>query len=55
MRGHVPGDLFCHVVVETTVNLTPRQRELLQEFESISQRDAARRATTRAAAPGSKR
>ena len=42
VRSHAPGDLFCHVVVETPVNLTSRQRDLLQEFESISQKDAAR-------------
>jgi molecular chaperone DnaJ len=42
VRSQAPGDLFCHVVVETPVNLTPRQRELLHEFEVISQRDAAR-------------
>jgi molecular chaperone DnaJ len=42
VRSHLPGDLFCHVVVETPVNLTSRQRELLQEFETISQRDSAR-------------
>jgi molecular chaperone DnaJ len=38
--GH--GDLLCHVVVETPINLTPRQKELLQEFESISGRDSSR-------------
>jgi molecular chaperone DnaJ len=32
------GDLMCHVVVETPVNLTERQKELLREFEEISQR-----------------
>jgi molecular chaperone DnaJ len=42
VRSHTPGDLFCHVVVETPVNLTSRQRELLQEFETLSQKDAAR-------------
>jgi molecular chaperone DnaJ len=42
VRSHIPGDLFCHVVVETPVNLTSRQRELLQEFETISQRDSGR-------------
>ena len=42
VRSHAPGDLFCHVVVETPVNLTARQRELLQEFEGISQKDSAR-------------
>ena len=34
MRSHAPGDLMCRVVVETPVNLTKRQRELLSEFES---------------------
>ncbi|HLE65643.1 MAG TPA: molecular chaperone DnaJ [Burkholderiales bacterium] len=42
VRSQAPGDLYCHVVVETPVNLTERQRELLREFEAISQRDAAR-------------
>ena len=30
------GDLYCHVLVETPVNLTDRQKELLEEFERIS-------------------
>ena len=42
VRSQTPGDLYCHVVVETPVNLTEQQRELLREFEEISQRDAAR-------------
>jgi len=41
------------VVVETPVNLTARQRDLLQEFESISQKDAD--ATIRARRAGSTR
>ncbi|MDD2874399.1 MAG: molecular chaperone DnaJ [Azoarcus sp.] len=36
VRSHTHGDLMCHVLVETPVKLTERQRELLQEFESIS-------------------
>ncbi|RBP50852.1 molecular chaperone DnaJ [Arenicella xantha] len=28
------GDLYCEVVVETPVNLTKRQKELLQEFDA---------------------
>jgi len=36
------GDLFCHVVVETPVKLTERQRELLREFDAISLEDTAR-------------
>ncbi|MGZ8156027.1 MAG: molecular chaperone DnaJ [Burkholderiales bacterium] len=42
VRSNAHGDLLCHVVVETPVNLTARQRELLQEFESISGKDAER-------------
>jgi len=33
VRGGPPGDLHCRVIVETPVNLTPRQKELLREFE----------------------
>jgi len=36
VRSHTHGDLMCHVVVETPVNLTERQRELLAELEEIS-------------------
>ena len=42
VRSQAHGDLFCHVVVETPVNLTERQRELLREFDAISQQDSAR-------------
>ncbi|MGD2119785.1 MAG: molecular chaperone DnaJ [Chromatiales bacterium] len=34
IRSSVPGDLLCRVVVETPINLTERQKELLQQFES---------------------
>ncbi|GAA5786978.1 chaperone protein DnaJ [Chitiniphilus shinanonensis] len=40
VRTSITGDLMCHVVVETPVNLTSRQKELLKEFEEISQGDA---------------
>ena len=33
------GDLMCHVVVETPINLTSRQKEMLREFETINQQD----------------
>ncbi|MBP7370359.1 MAG: molecular chaperone DnaJ, partial [Arenimonas sp.] len=33
VRSHATGDLLCRVVVETPVNLTAKQRDLLQEFE----------------------
>ena len=38
--GH--GDILCHLVVETPLNLTDRQRELLTEFDAISQQDKSR-------------
>jgi len=34
VRSGMAGDLFCHVVVETPVRLTERQKEMLREFES---------------------
>src|SRR5690606_359991 len=33
VRGGPVGDLFCRVVVETPVNLTEGQREILRQFE----------------------
>ena len=41
VRSSVTGDLLCHVVVETPVNLTSRQKELLAELEDINQSDAS--------------
>ncbi|GAB3539290.1 molecular chaperone DnaJ [Noviherbaspirillum agri] len=35
VRSGYAGDLFCHVVVETPVKLTDRQKELLQEFDQL--------------------
>ena len=37
-----PGDMVIELVVETPVNLTTRQRELLREFEKLSERVKAR-------------
>jgi molecular chaperone DnaJ len=42
VRSHHHGDLMCHVVVETPVKLTERQKELLREFEEVSSSDADR-------------
>ncbi|MBL8443002.1 MAG: molecular chaperone DnaJ [Zoogloeaceae bacterium] len=42
VRSHAQGDLMCHVVVETPVKLTERQRELLREFEEVSSGDVDR-------------
>ncbi len=43
VRSRGTGDLYCRVVVETPVNLTTRQRELLEEFESTFIGEGARR------------
>jgi len=42
VRSHAQGDLMCHVLVETPVKLTERQRELLKEFEELSNTDSDR-------------
>jgi molecular chaperone DnaJ len=42
VRSHAPGDLLCHVVVETPVDLTERQRDLLREFEELSKSNVDR-------------
>jgi molecular chaperone DnaJ len=36
-RGGGPGDMFIELAVETPVNLTSRQKELLKEFENLSE------------------
>ena len=33
VRGGPPGDLLCRVVIETPVNLTTKQKELLKELQ----------------------
>ena len=33
VRGGARGDLFCRVVVETPVNLSAEQRDLLRQLE----------------------
>lgn len=42
VRQQGVGDLYCHVVVETPVNLTERQKELLREFDAIGREHAER-------------
>ena len=34
VRASYPGDLYCHIVVETPVRLTDRQKKLLREFDA---------------------
>jgi molecular chaperone DnaJ len=42
VRGGVMGDLICRVTVETPVNLTERQKELLREFETSMKEGGSR-------------
>ncbi|MDO6585687.1 molecular chaperone DnaJ [Salipiger sp. 1_MG-2023] len=37
LRGGAAGDMFIELAVETPVNLTSRQKELLREFEDLSE------------------
>jgi molecular chaperone DnaJ len=39
VRSNAHGDLMCHVVVETPVRLTDRQKEILRELEEINIKD----------------
>jgi molecular chaperone DnaJ len=34
VRGGTPGDLMCAVIVETPVNLSKKQKELLEAFDA---------------------
>lgn len=36
VRSGFPGDLFCHVVVETPVKLTDKQKDLLRDFDKLT-------------------
>ena len=40
LRNNTHGDLFCHVVVETPVNLTEKQKQLLRDLEETTQANA---------------
>ena len=42
VRGGPTGDLYCRVVVETPVNLTGEQKEILRKFEATLQKDPKR-------------
>ncbi len=39
LRGGGAGDMFIELAVETPVNLTARQKELLREFEELSEQN----------------
>ncbi len=42
VRSSQPGDLYCKVIVETPVNLSKEQKELLEQFEA-SMREGGKR------------
>src|SRR5690554_1924366 len=47
VRSRHPGDLYCRVVVETPVNLTAEQRELLEKLEATFIGEGARKHSPR--------
>ena len=42
VRSSYPGDLYCHITVETPVKLTEHQRKLLKEFEESIKKGGAK-------------
>ena len=46
LRSSYPGDLYCHVAVETPVKLTEHQRKLLRELDESIRRSSDRHSPT---------
>jgi molecular chaperone DnaJ len=46
VRGSYPGDLYCHIMVETPVKLTEHQRKLLKEFDESLQKGGGKHSPT---------
>jgi molecular chaperone DnaJ len=42
VRSGYSGDLFCHVVVETPIKLTEKQKDLLREFDRLTNEGGAK-------------
>jgi molecular chaperone DnaJ len=42
VRSGVSGDLFCHILIETPVKLTDKQKELLEEFDKLTEAGGAK-------------
>jgi molecular chaperone DnaJ len=42
LRSSYPGDLYCHIAVETPVKLTEAQRKLLKEFDDSLKKGGAK-------------
>lgn len=39
LRGSMTGDMLCHIVIETPVNLSKEQKEMLREFNTSLEED----------------
>lgn len=46
VRSSYPGDLYCHVVIETPLKLTEHQRKLLKEFDESVRKGGAKHSPT---------
>jgi molecular chaperone DnaJ len=46
VRSSYPGDLYCHISVETPVKLTEHQRKLLKEFDESLKKGGAKHSPT---------
>jgi molecular chaperone DnaJ len=42
VRASFPGDLYCHITVETPVKLTEHQRKLLKELDESLKKGGAK-------------
>ena len=42
VRSSYPGDLYCHVAVETPIKLTEHQRKLLKELDESLKKGGAK-------------
>ena len=46
LRSSFPGDLYCHITVETPVKLTEHQRKLLKELDESLKKGGAKHSPT---------
>jgi molecular chaperone DnaJ len=46
VRSSYPGDLYCHISIETPVKLTEHQRKLLKEFDESLKKGGAKHSPT---------
>ena len=46
VRGSYPGDLYCHITVETPVKLTEHQRKLLKELDESLKKGGSKHSPT---------